>query len=53
MGADLVKAPQLEHSPEGWFAPQFVVRLMAAGVATFAEPLALIRERRRCCVARY
>ncbi|KWN65893.1 phage integrase family protein [Burkholderia stagnalis] len=47
MEASLVEAPQPEHTLDGWFDAKLVARLAAAGVATFAELLALIRARRR------
>ncbi|WP_241239185.1 phage integrase family protein [Burkholderia stagnalis] len=46
MEASLVEAPQLEHTLDGWFDARMVARLAAAGVATFAQLLALIRARR-------
>lgn len=45
--ASLVEAPQLEHALDGWFDARLVARLVAAGVTTFAELLALIRARRQ------
>lgn len=47
MEASLVEAPQPEHSLDGWFDARLVARLAAAGVATFAQLLALIRARRQ------
>ena len=47
MEASLVEAPQPAHTLDGWFDAKLVARLAAAGVATFAELLALIRARRR------
>ncbi|RXV64124.1 integrase [Burkholderia stabilis] len=47
MEASLVEAPQLEHTLEGWFDARLVERLAAAGVATFAQLLALMRARRQ------
>ncbi|VWC73648.1 integrase family protein [Burkholderia aenigmatica] len=41
MEACLVEAPQLEHTLEGWFDARLLERLAAAGVATFAQLLAL------------
>ncbi|WP_232427477.1 phage integrase family protein [Burkholderia ubonensis] len=46
MEATLVEAPQPSHALDGWFDAKLVARLAAAGVATFAELLALIRARR-------
>ncbi|KVD85831.1 integrase [Burkholderia ubonensis] len=47
MEASLVEAPQPEHTLDGWFDAKLVARLAAAGIATFAALLALIRARRR------
>ncbi|WP_333994528.1 phage integrase family protein [Burkholderia orbicola] len=47
MEASLVEAPQPEHALDGWFDARLVARLAAAGVATFAELLALMRARRQ------
>nr|WP_249192495.1 phage integrase family protein [Burkholderia cenocepacia] len=47
MEASLVEAPQLAHTLEGWFDARLVERLAAAGVATFAQLLALMRARRQ------
>lgn len=55
MEASLVEAPQLEHTLDGWFDAKLVARLGAAGVATFAQLLALMRARRQrwyCAVPR-
>ena len=47
MEKSLVEAPQPEHTLAGWFAPQVVERLGAAGVATLADLLGLVRTRRQ------
>ncbi|OJA84428.1 phage integrase family protein [Burkholderia ubonensis] len=47
MEASLVEAPQPDHTLDGWFDAKLVARLAAAGVATFAALLALMRARRR------
>ncbi|WP_431229157.1 phage integrase family protein [Burkholderia contaminans] len=47
MEASLVEAPQIEHALDGWFDAKLVARLAAAGVATFAQLLALMRARRQ------
>ncbi|WP_175914687.1 phage integrase family protein [Burkholderia metallica] len=47
MEASLVEAPQPEHALDGWFDAKLVARLATAGVATFAELLALMRARRQ------
>ncbi len=47
MEASLVEALQLEHTLEGWFDARLVERLAAAGVATFAQLLALTTARRQ------
>ncbi|RQY49119.1 integrase [Burkholderia stagnalis] len=47
MEASLVEAPQPEHTLDGWFDAKLVARLAAAGVATFAQLLALMRARRQ------
>ncbi|PCE30720.1 phage integrase family protein [Burkholderia ubonensis] len=47
MAASPVEAPQPEHALDGQVVPQLVARLAATDVATFADLLALLRERRR------
>ncbi|WP_420213436.1 phage integrase family protein (plasmid) [Burkholderia aenigmatica] len=47
MEASLVEAPQLDHMLDGWFDARLVARLADAGVATFAQLLALMRARRQ------
>ncbi|WP_230939290.1 phage integrase family protein [Burkholderia vietnamiensis] len=44
MEARLVEAPQPEHTLGGWFDAKLVARLPDAGVATFGQLLARVRN---------
>lgn len=46
MEASLAQEPRPEHSVDGWFEPAVTARLLAAGISTIAELIALIETRR-------